>query len=105
MKKNLAPDQAHSFDRSLIVGTFNEIPANIDDMNLHLKINGETVCTWNCGEKGFGVDRFIEEFSKTNTIKMGDYIVPLVSSDNEIKIGDYLEVSGKGLSSLIVKVK
>ena len=103
--KGLSPEPAVSFDRSLIVGSFTPIPETENNSLLQLKINGETVATWNHAGMKFSIDDIIAGISKTNTVKMGDFIIPVLCGSYPVKIGDFLEVTGQFTTPLTVKVK
>ena len=105
VSKGLSTDAAHSFDRSLIVSPFFPLPENLNDILMSLEINDQPKAHWNPTTMKFSLDKVISEVSKTNTVKMGDFIIPTLVGAYEIKIGDLLKVSFPSGFSLSVKVK
>lgn len=95
ISKGLPPDAAHSFDRSMTVGEF--LPAEeMLDKVVSLKVNGEVRAEWR--DSGFvtSAGDFLEAVSRSNTVKMGDYIIPELCGPVPVRIGDLLTVETPG---------
>lgn len=101
----LPPDPSQSFDRSLTVGEF--IPMNdfspADEISF-LK-NGEVVSSCRIEEWKSYIALFLEKISLSNTIKMGDYLVPCLYGPAPIKIGDRLSIVCGHDSLLSINIK
>lgn len=96
---------AVSFDRSVMAGDYVAIETLNENISLNLKINGELVGKWNLLEMRQGINEVIGVFSRLNTIKMGDVMLPALGAQFTIKEGDFLEVTGEGFNPLTIKVK
>lgn len=103
-KEGLSWAPAVSFDRSLIVGNFGEFHQE-EDFVLDLTINRESAVSFRLSQMKRSIDKIISEISRTNTIKMGDFLLPVLAFHLPVKQGDYLEVTGSFPSGLSVKVK
>ncbi len=84
-------DMSHAFDRSLIVGDFTPV-TDLGDGKITLLCNSEEC--HDIPEVAFlsAINEALAMVSQCNTIKMGDFLIPLLSQGKEIKIGDILEV-------------
>ena len=104
ISEGLPPDPAHSFDRSMTVGEFfpaEEMPGSV----VYLKINDETGVEWSPGGFTETVGSFLEAVSTSNTIKMGDYLVPVLCGPVPVKIGDILSVEAAGKSLFEIHIR
>lgn len=105
LEAGLPTDPSHSFDRSMTVGNFIPVGSLSDDASLVMTLDharpqsghasatpapAEVVCS-SVQLKSL-VGPLLEAVSRTNTIKMGDYLVPMLSSPLPIEIGDTLTV-------------
>jgi 2-keto-4-pentenoate hydratase/2-oxohepta-3-ene-1,7-dioic acid hydratase in catechol pathway len=75
-KENGLPwEKAKAFDGSAAIGEWVDLgDRDIQNLNLELKKNGQTVQLGNTRDMLFGVNRLIEEVSKYFTLKIGDMI-------------------------------
>ncbi len=75
-KENGLPwEKAKAFDGSAPIGEWVDLgDRDIQNLNLELKKNGQTVQLGNTRDMLFGVNRLIEEVSKYFTLKIGDMI-------------------------------
>lgn len=75
-RKGLPWEKAKAFDGSAPLGDFIKIDENIklDNINLELKVNGETRQKGNTKDMIFSIDEIIEYISKFFTLKIGDLI-------------------------------
>lgn len=105
LRQGLSPDPSVSFDRSLIVGSFVSMESLPDHPEMELKLNGETVALWNYPAMKFDINHIISRISKTNTVKMGDFLIPVICGFTPVKIGDRLDVIMGSVGNLAVKVK
>jgi 2-keto-4-pentenoate hydratase/2-oxohepta-3-ene-1,7-dioic acid hydratase in catechol pathway len=82
------------FDNSAALGTFiskNEVE-NLQNLNLHLDINGKTVQTGNTHDMIYSVDKIIAYISQFFTLKIGDIIFTGTPAGiGTVKINDRLE--------------
>ena len=96
---------ALSFDRSLMVGDFINISENPEKIKIGLKINDESSVELNLNNFKYSAENLLHEFSKSNTVKMGDLLIPAISIANKIRIGDILDVTVNDETAFTVKVK
>ena len=102
INSGLPSDAARSFDKSLVVGDFQ----NLDfSSNIELFINNEKQLEFDLNKLPYSIESVITEVSKINTLKMGDIILPGLSSEIFVKEGDLLEVKKNGERLFHVKVK
>ena len=101
-ERKMPVSPAVSFDKSIIAGDW--IPCNEDlpAINLVLELNGHNAKEW---KYETDIEVLIHEFSKMNTLKMGDVIIPPLSEGIVIKQGDFLQVKSNKTSPFSVKVK
>lgn len=96
--KGLPPDPAQSFDRALTVGEFIPFCKLSEDSKFKLILKRhdskaeEAEEVIDLKEIRRASASVIETVSATNTLKMGDYILPVLSGGVKIKIGDILKV-------------
>lgn len=104
LSEGLPPDPAHSFDRSMTVGEFLPVEEWLGKV-ISLKINGDVRAEWNPGNLRDVAGAFLEAVSRSNTIKMGDYLVPELCGPVPVKIGDLLsvETSAKTLFEIHIR--
>lgn len=85
---------AKGFDSSAVIGTFlskNEVD-DIQDVDLRLEINTETVQQGNTGEMIYAVDKIIAYISRFFTLKIGDLIFTGTPAGiGPVKIDDHLQ--------------
>lgn len=95
IKDGLPWEVAKAFDRSAVIGEEfypRESFSNLDNINFHLNINGETVQTGNTGQMIFNFAKLIVHVSQFMTLKMGDLIYTGTPAGvGPVKIGDRLE--------------
>lgn len=106
--KGLPWEKAKAFDGSAPLGKFLPVERfkEIQDINFHLDINGETRQNGNTRDMLFGVDQLISYLSKFVTLKIGDLIftgTPVGVSP--VAINDHLEAYLEGEKLLDFKVK
>ena len=74
-EKGLPWEKAKAFDGSAPIGEWLELESlDIQNLNIELKKNGETVQLGNTKDMLFTVDKLIEEISKYFTLKIGDLL-------------------------------
>ena len=77
LKKNGLPwEKAKAFDGSAVIGKFinKEEIEDLDNLDFHLEINGNTVQKGNSNQMLWKIDALIEYISKYFTLKIGDVI-------------------------------
>ena len=89
----LPTDAAHSFDRAMTVGTFLPTSEFFCGSPLIMLKNGEVATECNTVKMKSSIGPLLEAVSHSNTIKMGDYLVPQLSNPVGIEIGDTLNVA------------
>lgn len=97
MDAGLPPDPSYSFDRSLTVGSFIEAKDLFEEAPLEMELVKPDGCvekvslpspdTWQSS-----ISEFLEAVSNSNTVKMGDFLIPLLTKPLKISIGDTLHV-------------
>lgn len=97
--------RAVSFDKSIMAGDFQPLPPDMQDIRLSLKLNGEKLKEWKYSDMHRNPELLLHEYSKSNTVKMGDIFLPAPFGDVAIGIGDYLEVMCGDSQAFSVKVK
>lgn len=113
LEAGLPTDPSHSFDRAMTVGQF--MPASLIAEGKPLKLNLYKASDLNrlnpftveCLTAGFNekFDNMLEAVSKSNTIKMGDYLVAEMSEPLKIEIGDTLTVTHGEDTLLTIHIK
>jgi len=93
-EKGLPWEKAKGFDGSAPLGKF--LPKstfeNLDDINFHLNLNGNSVQVGNTKDMLFSIDSIIEHVSKYFTLKIGDLIYTGTPEGvGPVKAGDRLE--------------
>jgi len=107
-EKGLPWAKAKGFDNAAPISPFVQLSdyTDIDNINFHLEINGESVQKGNSGEMIFKVDELIVYLSKFMTLKTGDLIFTGTPAGvGPIKIGDYLEAFIEDKKMMHVRVK
>lgn len=100
--KGFSTDPAVSFDRSLMVGEF--LP--VDEVReMSILINGEEKVLFDTTDLRRETDTSIAMVSRSDTIKMGDYLIPRTFGEIPLKEGDYVEMRVNGEKSFHVKIK
>lgn len=92
-EKGLPWEICKSFDNAAPISKFLDKNnfSNIQDINFHLDINGETVQKGNTSDMIFEIDEIIAYISQFITLKMGDLIFTGTPSGvGPVKIGDHL---------------
>lgn len=101
-EQGLPTDPAYNFDKALFADRF--LP--IEELKeIELTKNGEPVARWEAGSLREGIDEVISQFSVTNTVKMGDLILPGLSGGIEIAEGDSLLARAGKNAEFLVRVK
>ena len=93
-KKGLPWEPAKTFDGSAALSEFIPIEEvkKVDDINFHMKKNGEVVQVGNSGNMLFHIDKIISYVSQFVSLKMGDLIYTGTPAGvGPVKIGDVLE--------------
>jgi len=86
-------DMSHSFDRSVIIGSFSGIDCPGGALpSYRLMKNGAEATVWRQSDFIRSVDQAIETVSTANTFKTGDLIIAGLSAPTPISLGDRLEV-------------
>ncbi len=76
-----------------------------DDSAINLLKNGESAASWSVEKLRMPIDEIVAAVSVTNSLKMGDIIIPSLSESVEVRIGDMLEIKSGETSLLSVPVK
>ena len=97
--------RAVSFDRSVIADKYTQLEDSLDNLKLDLKINGEEVMKLDVGDFKQPIEAVVNEYSKTNTIKIGDVMLPCIAPGIKVKTGDYLETGICGETFFSVQIK
>lgn len=100
----LSPDRACSFDRSLIMADFIPFPEN-GEVTLEMKINGRATECFETVRMSLSLAQVIAEASRTNTLKIGDLIIPALPEGHKVSIGDLFELQINGNNVLSVQIK
>lgn len=107
--KGLPWELAKGFDGSAPLGTFvdkNSFHKPIQDLNFHMKLNGETKQEGKTSHMIFSVDKIISFVSSFFTLKIGDLIYTGTPAGvGPIQKGDHLEAWLEDVKVLSVKVK
>lgn len=92
--KGLPWEKAKAFDSSAVISPFvskDKYP-DLEHLNFHLNINGETRQKGNTEDMIFNIDQIISHVSKYFTLKIGDYIFTGTPSGvGPVEIGDRLQ--------------
>lgn len=102
ISQGLPGDPSRSFDRSLFVGEPVEIK---EDTTFELALNREILETFSLKEIYSPLEEFLVSFSKMNTLKMGDLIIPVLKGEITMSEGDLLEVYSGENKLFHIKVK
>lgn len=101
---HLSADKACSFDRSFIMAAYMPLPFS-GDVEISMKKNGEIASHFHTSELSVTIDETISMASDSNTLKIGDIIVPGLPQPTRIQIGDLIELNVDGTSILTVQIK
>ena len=106
-EKGLPWEKAKAFDHSAPLGEWVDLgDRDIQNLNLELTKNGETVQRDNTSDMLFSVDRIIAEVSKYFTLKIGDLVLTGTPSGvAKVKPNDRLEAYLDGERVLALNVK
>lgn len=106
-EKGLPWEKAKAFDGSAPIGEWLELESlDIQNLNIELKKNGETVQLGNTKDMLFTVDKLIEEISKYFTLKIGDLLFTgTPSGAGAISRNDELEAFLEDRSLLKLRIK
>ena len=96
---------SQAFDRSMILGDFENADLIMGDKPLTLYKNNEKVDEWGIDNHSIPVAGLFPEISASNTLKMGDYLIPALSQGTDVKIGDNLELRLGERTLLVVPIK
>lgn len=102
--RRLSADMATSFDRSLIMGEWLPAPLE-DDIKVVMSKNGFPVSEFDSKRLTLSIKETVSEASRSNTLKMGDLIIPGLSEGVGIAINDVLELSFVDAPTLTVQIK
>lgn len=92
--KGLPWEKCKAFDGSAVISNFvsKEKFPDLNNLNFHLDINGETRQKGNTRDMIFSIDQIISHVSKYFTLKIGDFIYTGTPSGvGPVKIGDRLQ--------------
>lgn len=101
----LPVDMSQAFDRSMILGNFENADLILEETPLTLYKNNEKVDEWEIDNLTTPIDGLFPEISASNTLKMGDYLIPALSTGVDVKIGDNLELRLGDRTLLVVPIK
>ena len=106
-EKGLPWEKAKAFDHSALLGEWVDLGGrDIQNLNLELKKNGETVQQGNTNYMLFSVDRLIAEVSKYFTLKIGDLLFTGTPAGvSKVERNDRLEAYLDGERLLALNVK
>ena len=106
-KAGLPWEISKAFDNSAVVGHFiSKSEINLNSLDFHLDINGNTVQKGNTKDMLFSIDQIVAYASRFFTLKMGDLIFTGTPSGvGSVHIGDCLEgyLNSQKLLSLNIK--
>ncbi|MBD5358443.1 MAG: fumarylacetoacetate hydrolase family protein [Bacteroides sp.] len=102
---NLSPDPATSFDRSFFMSEFMPLPPTGTPIVVKMKRNGEEVQELNTTNMRLSINDTIHHASITNTLKIGDLIVPALPPGIKASIGDTFELTWGEETPLMVQIK
>jgi len=105
IKHGLPADMSQAFDRSMILGNFENADLILEETPLSLYKNNEKVDEWKIDNLNTTVDGLFPEISASNTLKMGDYLIPALSLGVDVKIDDNLELRLGDRTLLVVPIK
>lgn len=105
LSSGLPTDPSHSFDRAMTVGTFIPVSDFLSDSLMTMLKNGVPVAVCDAVKIKAAVGPLLEAVSRSNTIKMGDHLVPHLSNPVEIGIGDKLDVALGSETLLTIHIK
>ena len=107
-KKGLPWEKSKSFDGSAAISNqfLHKNDLNLQNLNFHLKKNGNIVQRGNINEMIFNIDQIISFISKYFTLKIGDLIFTGTPSGvSNVKTGDLLEGYIEKIKVLEIKIK
>ncbi|MBK7028529.1 MAG: fumarylacetoacetate hydrolase family protein [Bacteroidales bacterium] len=107
-EKGLPWEKAKAFDYSAPVSSFRPISEfpDVNNLNFHLTLNGETVQKGNSSEMIFPIDTLISYVSQFITLRTGDYIFTGTPAGvGPVKIGDRLEAFLEGKRMMWCEIK
>lgn len=105
LSRGLPLDIAQAFDRSLIIGDFYDSSHLFGNAPLELLKNGIKTAEWNHDSMPINIASLFPEISASNTLKIGDYLIPALSNGTPVAIGDTLELSLDSVTLLSVQIK
>ncbi len=106
--KGLPWEKSKSFDGSAAISNqfLHKNDFNLQNLNFHLKKNGNIVQRGNINEMIFNIDQIISFISKYFTLKIGDLIFTGTPSGvSNVKTGDLLEGYIEKIKVLEIKIK
>lgn len=106
--KGLPWEKCKAFDGSAVLGQFvsKEKYSDLQKLNFHLDINGDTVQKGNTKDMLFSIDQIVSHVSKYVTLKIGDCIYTGTPVGvGAVKVGDRLQAYLEGELLLDFEVK
>jgi acylpyruvate hydrolase len=107
-EKGLPWEKAKAFDFSAPVSSFMPVTEfkDLNKLDFHLTLNGETVQHGNSGDMIFPIDTLISYVSKFVTLRTGDYIFTGTPAGvGPVKVGDRLEAFLEGKKMMWCEIK
>lgn len=105
LEASLPPDRAQGFDRSMTVGDTISIDTLTPTTTLHILKNGTRAASVNIHQLLHTASEMLEQISVCNTVKTGDYLVPVLAGPLPISIGDRLSVCADDKVLLFIDIK
>lgn len=105
LEASLPPDRAQSFDRSMTVGDMIPLESLDTQTTLHILRNGNREASIPISGLLDTAARMMEVVSAYNTVKTGDYIVPMLAGPIPIAIGDRISVCAGDNPLLYIDIK
>lgn len=101
-ERGLPEDPARNFDKALMAGDF--LPYK-EEWMLQIKVNGVDAVSFGSEHLKKEVGDCLQLVSEYNTLKMGDLVIPAISTPVEIKRDDILELIYNGEKAFNVRIK
>ncbi len=105
LEAGLPTDPSHSFDRAMTVGSFLPTSEFLNGSPLLMLKEEKPVAAISTEEMKSMTGPLLEAVSRSNTIKMGDYLVPILSNPVKVEIGDTLTVTLASTPLLTIHIK
>jgi 2-keto-4-pentenoate hydratase/2-oxohepta-3-ene-1,7-dioic acid hydratase in catechol pathway len=92
--------RAHDFDTATSIGPFVDTDVSPDNLDISLRINGETASQGNTTDMVYGVDMIVSYISQFMTLYPGDTVFMGTPMGTPVDVGDAVEVEIEGIGVL-----